>query len=190
MGCSRSIDDASKLGARFWIKRAVSALLALGLLWFGLPAESQELAEYRLKAAFLYNFAIFTEWPPDTGSSLRLCVYGVDPFGQEIDALQGKSVGERLLSVQRTPQGGSLAGCQIVFIARSAIPGLAGVLEGLRGCDVLTVADSPGALSLGVALNMSVIQNKVAFEANLKAARAARLNLSSKLLRLATAVIQ
>jgi hypothetical protein len=60
----------------------------------------------------------------------------------------------------------------------------------LRGRVTLTVADSPDAAQHGVALNMSVAKNKVSFEANLPAARDAGLNLSSKLLRLATQVIQ
>ena len=64
------------------------------------------------------------------------------------------------------------------------------MLELLRGQSVLTVADSSGALQQGVALNMGVAQGRVTFEANLAAARAMRLNLSSKLLRLATEVVQ
>jgi hypothetical protein len=190
MRCSRTIDDLANCVARLRIARAASALLAVALLWFGLPADSQELTEYRIKAAFLYNFAVFTEWPADTGRSINLCILGMDPFGTELDTLQGKPVGDRLLAVQRKAEGESLAGCHIVVIAPSAMPGLARVLEGLRGDEVLTVADSPGAARRGVALNMLVVQNRVAFEANLPVARAAGLNLSSKLLRLATEVIQ
>ena len=84
----------------------------------------------------------------------------------------------------------ALKGCQIVFIAPAAAAQLPRVLDALDGQTVLTVADSAGAARQGVALNMAVNQNKVSFEANLKAARAAKLNLSSKLLRLATEVIQ
>jgi hypothetical protein len=64
------------------------------------------------------------------------------------------------------------------------------VLSSLRGGTVLTVADVPGAARLGVALNMNVVKNKITFEANLAAARAANLKLSSKLLSLATEVLQ
>jgi hypothetical protein len=95
-----------------------------------------------------------------------------------------------VLAVRRIAAGESLAGCQIVFISASEISSLSIVLERLNGSTVLTVADSPGAARRGVALNMAVAQNKVTFEANLLAARGARLNLSSKLLRLATQVIQ
>ena len=64
------------------------------------------------------------------------------------------------------------------------------VLKRRSGSPVLTIADSPGAARRGVALNLSVAADRVTFEANLQAARDAGLNLSSKLLRLATQVIQ
>jgi hypothetical protein len=165
-------------------------LLSLALASCVPQAFSDELPEYRLKAAFIYNFTLFTEWPADVGTTLNLCIFGKDPFGEEIDPLQGKKVGDRTVAVQRKTSVESLKSCQIVFIAGSAIASLPRVLDSLRGAPVLTVADSPGATGQGVALNMSVTQNKIAFEANLQAARAARLNLSSKLLRLATAVRQ
>ena len=171
---------------RAWIAALALALCAAA------PAvrAADDLPEYRLKAAFVYNFALFTEWPADVGSTLRLCIFGPDPFGAELDGLQGKAVGERSIAVQRKTGVDGLKGCQIVFVSPSATAQLPRVLEALEGQAVLTVADSLGAARQGVALNMAVNQNKVSFEANLKAARAARLNLSSKLLRLATEVIQ
>jgi hypothetical protein len=186
----RRIVDGWIVGAERAGRRAASALWILLALACAQPAAPQPLTEYRLKAAFLYNFALFTDWPAATGSPLHLCVYGADPFGEALDALQDKPVGGRLLAVRRTPADGSLAGCHIVFIAPSAISGLPQVLGELRGQAVLTVADSPDAARRGVALNMSVARDKVSFEANLSAARGAGLNLSSKLLRLATQVIQ
>ena len=172
--------------ARAWLCSLALALCACA------PAvrAADDLPEYRLKAAFLYNFALFTEWPADVGGTLRLCVFGPDPFGAELDGLQGKAVGERSIAVQRKTGLDGLKGCQIVFIAPAAAGQLPRVLEALEGQTVLTVADSAGAARQGVALNMAVSQNKVSFEANLKAAREAKLNLSSKLLRLATEVIQ
>ena len=170
------------LPARLW--------LALGMLACAPPAWSDDLPEYRLKAAFLYNFAAFTEWPAEVGATLNLCIHGQDPFGAEIDPLNGKTVGARSVAVQRKAADESLKGCHIVFVPAAAIGQLPRVLDSLRGLPVLTVADSPGAARQGAALNMSLVQSKVSFEANLDAARAARLNLSSKLLRLATEVIQ
>jgi uncharacterized protein DUF4154 len=166
------------------------ALILVRLLSFGPAALGEALPEYRLKAAFLYNFALFTEWPDEVGPTLNLCILGQDPFGQEADGLQGRRVGKRRMTVQRKASSESLNGCQMVFIAPSAIDGLSRVLGRLHGSPVLTVADSPGAVHQGVVLNMTIVESKITFEANLQAARAARLTLSSKLLRLATEVHQ
>lgn len=163
-------------------------LLCLGLGWFAPLARAADLSEYRLKAAFLYNFALYTEWPAEVGGALNLCILGQDPFGSDLDELHGKAAGARAIAVQRKGLGAPLAGCQIVFVTTSAMPTLPRVLEGLRGQPVLTVADSPGAARQGVMINMAVTNEKITFEADLRAARAARLELSSKLLRLATEV--
>jgi hypothetical protein len=165
-------------------------LTALALACFAQTARCGDLSEYRLKAAFVYNFALFTEWPAAVGASLNLCIVGQDPFGEEIDPLQGKAVGARTITVQRKAGVDSLSGCQVVFISSSVIGSLSRVLDALHGTPVLTVADSPGASGQGVALNMSLEENKITFDANLRAARDAGVKLSSKLLRLAREVRQ
>jgi hypothetical protein len=167
-----------------WLAR----LLNLICLLVGPVAWSAGLPEYCLKAAFIYNFALFTEWPPEVGATLNLCVYGHDPFGPEIDGLQGKPVGARVIAVHGSTDGASLTSCQIVFVATSTVDDLAKLLARLRSVPVLTVADSAGAGAQGVARNMNVVNGKVTFEANLGAARGAQLKLSSKLLQLATEV--
>lgn len=169
-------------------------LVRLGLVCSWLlataPAWSQDLSEYRLKAAFLYNFAVYTEWPSDVAATLNLCVYGPEPFGPELDQLTGKTAGSRRIDVLGKTSLDALKGCQIVFIAPASIGQLPRVLDAVRGLPVLIVADSPGAMRQGAMLNMNMAQSRVTFEANLVAARNARLLLSSKLLRLATEVIQ
>ena len=153
-------------------------------------ARAADLTEYQLKAAFLYNFAVFTEWPTEVGTSLNLCILGPDPFGDEINELAGKAVGSRTLVIQRKNTGESLRACQVVYISTQAFRNLPKILDELRDRPILTVADSPGAARQGVALNMAVNQNRITFEASQVAARANRLTLSSKLLRLATEVYQ
>lgn len=176
------------------MKAQVRGLMALLWLaaWLGVTTgvRADELPEYRLKAAFVYNFMLFTEWPAATGRTLHLCIHGKDPFGVEIDGLQGKLAAGRSIAVHRRAAGESLNDCQAVFIAASLADSLPRVLAGLQGQPVLTLADSPGAMQAGVALNMAVSQGKVSFQANLQAARRAGLDLSSKLLRLATEVVQ
>lgn len=170
--------------------RILAALWLAVLLLITPGARADELPEYRVKAAFVYNFMLFTEWPATTGSNLNLCIHGKDPFGAEIDALQGKVAAGRSIAVHRKAAGESLKSCQVVFFTSSTIDSLPRVLDSLSGLPVLTLADSPGAMHKGVALNMGVTQGRVSFEANLQAARTAGLGLSSKLLRLATEVLQ
>jgi YfiR/HmsC-like len=171
--------------------RCFAALLGLAA-WLALApcASAEEVPEYRVKAAFVYNFIAFVDWPADTGTTLTLCIHGADPFGKEIDLLQGKAVAGRSVAVSRRAAGESLKNCQLVFIAASAIDNLPRLLDSLHGQTVLTLADSPGAMQRGVALNLNLSHGKVTFEANLQAARGAGLNISSKLLRLATEVQQ
>jgi len=163
------------------------ALIALAAVSMAL---ADDLTEYRLKAEYLYRFALFTEWPDDVGDTLNLCVLGVDPFGAELDALQGKSVARRNIVVLRNITADALDGCQIIYVAPSAATDLRRLIEQTKGQPVLIIADTPGAARRGATLNMTVVNNHITFEANMLAARGARINLSSRLLRLATEVIQ
>lgn len=172
------------------IKLKTALLLAIGLVLSSSHVFAQATPEYRAKAGFLYNFIAFTEWPPKVGSPLTLCVYGADPFGDELNALQGKNVGGRSLATRRVGSVAQLKACQVVFIASSAINDLPRILETLQSEPVLTIADTSGALDAGVGINMVLNQGKISFEVNLEAAHSAQINLSSKLLRLASRVLQ
>ena len=154
------------------------------------PCAAAELPEYRLKAAYLYNFAQFTSWPADVGKTLRLCTYGSDPFGVELDGLEDKPVGDRTLRLQRQVRLEDVAVCQVLYVSRGAMAALPAVQREIAGRPVLLVTDSPGAARRGAMLNMTVAQNRVTFEANRRAAGDAALDLSFRLLRLATEVIQ
>ncbi len=181
-----------RTGSAHWQTAILHRLVVIGLMLLCCTpsAWSENFSEYRLKAAFLYNFAVFTAWPPEVGSVLNLCVFGDDPFGAEIDGINGKTIGARKLAVQHKTNLGSLKGCHIVFVPATDIGQLPRLLDTLRDMPVLTVTESPSAVHQGAALNMTIVQGQVTFEANLVAARRAHLMLSSKMLRLATEVIQ
>lgn len=171
--------------------RILACLLGfLGLLCCVAPLWADSLAEYRLKAAFLVNFVSFTEWPAGLGHTLNLCVYGPDPFGPDLDKLQGRSAAGRSLAVRRANSVDALGNCQIVFITQPVISNLPRVLDHLRGKPVLIVADSPEGARRGVIINMTTEQNKILFEVDLGVAHENGLILSSKLLRLAKEVYQ
>ncbi|MFM9916030.1 MAG: YfiR family protein [Rhizobacter sp.] len=162
-----------------------TALSLVGLLLLATAARGADLPEYRLKAAFIYNFAVYTEWPAEVGTRLNLCVLGQDPFDGELQQLSGKVIGTRNIAVQNMTTRKPITDCQLLYIAPSAISELPQVLGALNGQKVLVVTDSPGAARDGAAINMAVQNSKILFEVNLKAVQDARLTLSSKLLRLA-----
>ena len=170
-------------------------LLALGL-GYGFPvahtpAQANNTLEYKVKAAFIYNFIAFTQWPEGIGDqTINLCLFGEDYFGKEIDKLQEKSVGARSIKVLRLHDAGQLKQCQVVFFSRSTGDNLTGILSGLAAAPILTLADNPGAMSQGIAINMNLVNEKIVFEINLGIARKHGLDISSKLLQLATKVHQ
>ncbi len=170
--------------------RSVVVLWLLALICCAQWAHALDLEEYRVKASLLGNFAMFTEWPDAVGETLTLCVYGPDPFGEDLSSLKGKKIAKRSLAVKRVSSVDALGDCQIVFISRAVISNLPRVLDVVNGRPALTVADSPGAAARGVALNMATDGSKINFEANLRVARGNGLNLNSNMLRLATEVIK
>lgn len=165
-------------------------ILALASWLLAMPAAGQGFTEYQLKAGVLYNFIAFTTWPEALPPVLNVCIYGPDPFGREIDALQGRKVAGASLAIRRASSVEALTACHVVFIAQPAIGNLPRVLEHLGRQPVLTVADAPEASTRGIVLNMEMTQGRLGFRANLAEARERGLSLSSKLLRLASEVIQ
>ncbi|WP_227817936.1 YfiR family protein [Nitrogeniibacter aestuarii] len=166
-------------------ERVMFILLALGAVFGSSHSAAQTVPEYSLKAAVLYNFALFVEWPESVGEQITVCVIGADPFGAELDALGGEPVGSRRLQVRRLGRLAPLSGCQLLFIPEASMAILPQILSTLDGMSVLTVADSPGAAQAGVGINMGLQNARVVFEINLSAVRRGGLMISSKLLRLA-----
>jgi hypothetical protein len=152
-------------------------------------AADRALDEYQVKAAYLYNFAKFVEWPaaafaaPD--APLVIGVFGEDPFGPALDELvRDKTVKGRRCVVRRSVRMRDLRSSHIVFIGASPEP-VAQALRELEGASVLTVGESPRLLDEGGIVLFSVDGGRVAFTVHVGAAARARLTISSQLLRLA-----
>jgi hypothetical protein len=175
-------------------RRAACALLLVILLATSLApiTQAQTANEYQLKAAFLYNFAKFVEWPPDAfsgGTPLVVGLIGDDPFGGAIDqAISGKTVNGHQLTIQRLKWGQNLRACHILFIGSSERKRLAQIIESLRGAGVLTVGEMDKFVEQGGLINFVMEDSKVRFEVNADAAEQARLKISSRLLALAKTV--
>ena len=184
----RSLIAASATLLRSAVVIHVSLVLASAL-----SAQTKAAAEYEIKAAFLYNFAKFVEWPPSAFTNpkqpVSICILGADPFGHALtDALLGKTIGEHPVTLEQARRASDLAGCHIVFVSASESPRLPDVLAHLRGLPVLLVGESEGFAGAGGTIQFVLDQNRVRFAINPGAAERAGLKISSKLLALATIV--
>jgi hypothetical protein len=175
------------------LRRAGLPALLLALL-LAVPgmASAQTAEEYEVKAAFLYNFAKFVDWPPESfpdPNSLKICVLGDDPFGGSLQTVAGEQVGGHKLQVVRMDSTSRLAGCQILFISRSEREHIPQILAAIKGSPVLTVGDTQKFADDGVIINFILEGSKVRFEINTGSADRAGIRISSKLLQLAKRIV-
>jgi hypothetical protein len=167
--------------------------IALALSVLAAPARPAAVDEYAVKAAFLYNFAKFVEWPDhafsDHPTAHHFCFYGADPFGLSLaTALAGKVVQGRSVVLLHPSLPAELPGCQIVFLSREDGEKLPEVIHAVSGRPVLLVGEADGFAERGGMINFFVQDDHVRFEINRSAAAAAGLEVSSRLLGLAKVV--
>jgi YfiR/HmsC-like len=147
-------------------------------------------SEYTVKAAFLFHFSQFVEWPastvPSPNSPLTYCTIGDDPFLGELDeALKGKTVGNHALAVQHLTARDQVDGCQILFIRASEKKRFSEVSAKAERYSILTVGESEHFTRDGGMIGFFLEDNKVRFDINLEATKRAKLKVSSRLLLLA-----
>jgi uncharacterized protein DUF4154 len=148
--------------------------------------------EYEVKAAFLYNFARFVEWPPEAqrAEPFVIAVLGRDPFGTALDeAVSGKTVAGRPIQVRRASRVEDVGDAQMVFVAATEGPNVPAILKALERPGVLTVGDAEGFVERGGTINFTLQSRRVRFEINPVRAEQAGLKVSSQLLKLATLVV-
>ena len=153
-------------------------------------AQSEPSPEYHVKAAFLYNFAQFVNWPANAFESEKdpivLCVYGKDPFGSVLDdTVRGKTLGNRNFLVRRPGNSKELAGCHVAFIADVSTNQLKDVLSTLDGSKVLSVGEDPNFAAQGGDIQFVIDHDHVRFLINIDSVNRASFRISSKLLALA-----
>ena len=162
------------------------ALTVLLLAAAPLAPSAQDVAkEYRVKAAFLYNFVKFVDWPPRAAGSTVICVAGRNPFGNVLaDTVRGETIGGRPLDARviLEPEDG----CHVIFIPENANAGA--YLRAARGLPVLTVGEAPGFIEQGGLIRFYLDNGTVRFEIHRQAADRAGLRISSRLLQLARVV--
>ncbi len=151
--------------------------------------------EYQIKAAFLYNFTKFVEWPADRfaneNAPMILCVMGKDPFGAILEtSFVGKTTKGRAIIIKRNIGIDNLELCHLLFVSSSEQERVPQIVAALSGASVLTIADMNRFANQGGSINLVRRRNKIRFEINPDAVNRARLTLGSRLLELATIVTE
>lgn len=141
-------------------------------------AQALEAPEYDLKAGYLAKFPDFIKWPAP-GGPITVGILGEDPFGA---ALGG------VMKVKRSKRVEDLKGCQIIFISKSEQGNVPGIIAALAGTNIMTVGDADGFVKQGGVLGFVMDGGRVRFEINTGAAKRAGLEISSRLLKLASKV--
>jgi hypothetical protein len=157
-----------------------------------MTAAPDDSLEYEVKAAMLYNFTRFVEWPPaawkDPRAPLVVGVLGSDPFGHVLDqTMQDKTYGGRPIRVRRLHALTEIEGCNLLFITRSERKHLSEILHLAQAGSILTVSDIDDFVQAGGTIGFVLVDSRIRFEINSQSAVKSRLTISSKLLRLATA---
>ncbi|MHC4182693.1 MAG: YfiR family protein [Planctomycetota bacterium] len=169
-----------------------SVFLIILLIWAQYSdAESTASPEHLIKAAFVYKFAKFVEWPSnvfeDVTDPLTLCMLGEDPMGDALKFIKGKTIKGRQLSVKRIMSVEDSEQCNIIFVSKSEKDPLT-ILNKIKNKNILSISDTKGFAHRGGIINLIKIEDMIRFEINVDAAQRAKLKISSKLLNLAVII--
>ena len=171
--------------------RVLAILVALAAASAG-EARAQTSREYDIKAAFLYNFVKFVDWPADalseSSSVINICVLGENPFGPAIEAIKDNVVTGKKLAIRYLSELQGAPSCNVLFVSSSEAKRLTQIVAALGSSSTLTVGDMERFAELGGMINFINDQNKVHFEINVDAAERARLKIGSRLLNLARVI--
>jgi hypothetical protein len=174
---------------------ACALVLASGCVAAAAARPEAQAAEHRVKAAFVYKFGGYVEWPDEAfatpSSPLVIGVVGADALADALERMSaGRLVGGRPVQVRKLEHGAPLFGLHVVFIGRTDRGRLAEALDASRGQAALTVTESEDGLRLGSMINFVLVADKVRFDVALPRAQAERLRISSRLLSVARSVVE
>ena len=168
-------------------------IVLFSLLSFSTVQQPEVSQEYQVKAAFLFNFAQFVEWPADAFSEaqspLVIGVLGEDPFGTLLEeTVSGEKSNGHPLVVAHFKTVEEAKNCHILFVNLPREKKQAAILSSLKGSGVLTVSDGESFTKDGGMVRFTTEKNRVHLKINLTAVKEDNLSISSKLLRLAEIV--
>jgi hypothetical protein len=164
--------------------------MLLGLLGAGVRAAELAEVETQVKAAYLYKFASYVEWPERTfanaGSPLQIGVVGADALADELAQLAvGRTTNGRPVIVRKLRGEDSISGLNVLFVGRSTPRRLTEIVAAAKGQSMLLVTETDEALAVGSMINFVVVDGKVRFEVAPRAAGQNNLSISARLLQAA-----
>jgi YfiR/HmsC-like len=181
-----------------WTRRIARVSLTLCLILAQTFRPSSAIAqgsaeEYEVKAAILYNFTRFVEWPPSAYSDAQaptvLCILGRDPFGASLTSFAATQVGSaRPVQIRHVQNGATIRLCHVLYISSSDRKNLAQIFSNLNGASVLTVGEMSQFAVRGGMIQFELSEKQVHFNINLDTALRADLRISARLLVLAKVV--
>jgi hypothetical protein len=155
--------------------------------------------EYQVKAAFVYNFIKFVTWPENTDKqteSVKIAIVGKDPFGDKFKPILKKTVKNKKIDLVKYPDFDKISDsdlleqCQVIFICKSETQNAQKIIESVAGKSILVISEVDKFADLNGMIGFVKKDNKIRFEINLNAVKAANLKISSQLLKLALKVIE
>lgn len=181
--------------------RKALIMFLLLVVWTDVPPVSMVCAqetdaevEYKLKAAFLLNFAKFINWPEGTFAGdeqpFKVCVLGESPFGSTLATIESRTVANRKVNLHYVNTLQEAVDCHLLFVSASEKNNLANINAALDDHAITTVSDIKGFARDGGIIEFITREDKLAFTINLRRAREQELNIHSALLNLAQEVIQ
>jgi len=191
---------------------ALASVLLIAAIASKARADSATGSEYQVKAAFLYNFIKFADWPEekmaDDNEPIIVGIIGSDPFGDAFKPIKDKPIrGKKVIiklfkgleelkkksekdTSEKHPQIKAIRKCHLLFICNSEKERFKETINLVQDYSVLTVADTQGFLESEGIVNFVMEEKKVRFEINVTAAKQAKLKIRSQLLRLAKRIVE
>ena len=170
----------------------------LKILWFCMlifllipgPSQAQKPSqEYQLKLAFIVNFARFITWPEEAFSpelpQLTLCILGENPFGDALNGVKGKKVGNRKLKIEQIDNLDKEPQCHLLFVSQSKVDSLAALTTAIGNRPIVTISDIPDFATAGETIEFVLKNNRLSFIINNSVLKERGVQASSSLLNLA-----
>jgi YfiR/HmsC-like len=173
-----------------YARRVIVGFGAALLVVASSATRAQRALEYEVKAAFLYNFVHFIEWPAETlgepSDPFKVCLYGRDPFGAVLDrTFAAEQVQRHPIQIVRLTGDADLSRCRMLFDGVADASDRARVLRAAAAPGQLTIGESAHFIEEGGGINFLVVAGRVRFDVNPAVLQARRLKVSAKLLQLA-----